>query len=323
MVKLDYLLSVLWILKTNPKTTAAQIAEQLEISVRTVYRYIDILCTSGVPIIAEPGHGGGFKLPESFVSLPLFFETMELKAIGHSALLARQAEYPYADSLDSALQKITHRLNDSQREELQRQSNGLQIVEQSRSLSLQSVLRQLEKSVLENATLFIHYAKSKRNIPIERKVDPYGLVFHLNKWYLVAYCHIRQQERVFRVDRISDLSYSGGTFDKPSIISIQDLFHCIHVKKEPKGNSVTVCLVGSEEILDQFCNHWFLQAHLSKRSDNKAEFALEDEAMKKYFPPLLLSFGKSVQVLKPSSLNEIMSTLAYDLAKFYEAPELR
>lgn len=320
MGKLDYLLSVLWILRTNPVSTAAQIADKLEISVRTVYRYIDILGTSGVPIIAEPGHGGGFKLPEAFVGLPLFFETMELKAIAHGALLARQAEYPHANSLDSALQKISHRLNDSQQEELKRQTEGLHVVEPSRGFSLQAILRQLEQAILENKTLLISYAKSERNVPAERTIDPYGLLFRLNKWYLVAFCHKRQQERVFRVDRISDLFLSGGTFEKPANFVIQDVFHRIHREEEPAGTPVTVSLAGSEELLDQICNQWFLQTHLTRRSNREVELVIPYEIMAKYMPPLLLSFGRGVQVIGPPSLKQLMSAHAYDLAKYYETP---
>ncbi|AVV55512.1 HTH domain-containing protein [Paenibacillus glucanolyticus] len=58
MAKLDYLLSILWLLRSHEKMTAEQLAERLELSVRTVYRYIDTLGVSGVPIISESGHGG-------------------------------------------------------------------------------------------------------------------------------------------------------------------------------------------------------------------------------------------------------------------------
>ncbi|TNJ66036.1 HTH domain-containing protein [Paenibacillus hemerocallicola] len=72
MGRLDGMLSILRLLKANEKMTAETMAEILEISVRTVYRYIDLLNVSGVPIIAESGHGGGFQLPATFSSVPLF-----------------------------------------------------------------------------------------------------------------------------------------------------------------------------------------------------------------------------------------------------------
>jgi predicted DNA-binding transcriptional regulator YafY len=57
--------------------TASELAERLETSVRTIYRYIDSLCASGVPIIAESGHDGGYRLLNQFIEAPLFFDTNE------------------------------------------------------------------------------------------------------------------------------------------------------------------------------------------------------------------------------------------------------
>lgn len=65
MAKWDNMLSMLWMLRSGRKLTAAQIADSLEISVRTVYRYIDALCASGVPVIAESGHDGGIRIMDS------------------------------------------------------------------------------------------------------------------------------------------------------------------------------------------------------------------------------------------------------------------
>lgn len=81
MAKWDNLLSMLWMLRDGRKLTAAQIADSLEISVRTVYRYIGALCASGVPVVAESGHDGGIRVLESFKETPLFFHSIELKAL--------------------------------------------------------------------------------------------------------------------------------------------------------------------------------------------------------------------------------------------------
>ena len=69
MSKADYMLSILWMLKER-KRTAGELAETLEISIRSVYRYIDSLCASGVPIVADAGPGGGYTLPEHFIEAP-------------------------------------------------------------------------------------------------------------------------------------------------------------------------------------------------------------------------------------------------------------
>lgn len=68
--------------------TAAQIAAELEISQRTVYRYIDALSASGVPVVAEAGPEGGYSLPDQFRAAPLFFEAQELLALSQAGLFA-------------------------------------------------------------------------------------------------------------------------------------------------------------------------------------------------------------------------------------------
>lgn len=67
MSKADNMLSILWMLKEQKRVTAKQIADALEIHIRTVYRYIDALCASGVPIIADSGHNGGYSLLHDFI----------------------------------------------------------------------------------------------------------------------------------------------------------------------------------------------------------------------------------------------------------------
>lgn len=72
MPKIDNILAILWMLNSSEKITAKQISERLEMNIRTVYRYIDTLSTSGVPIISETGHNGGYTLLNNFIEAPLF-----------------------------------------------------------------------------------------------------------------------------------------------------------------------------------------------------------------------------------------------------------
>lgn len=72
MPKSDNLLAILWMLSSGKKVTAKQISEKLEMNIRTVYRYIDTLSTSGVPIISDTGHNGGYTLLNNFLEAPLF-----------------------------------------------------------------------------------------------------------------------------------------------------------------------------------------------------------------------------------------------------------
>lgn len=84
MPKNDNMLAILWMLNSGTKITAKQISERLEINIRSVYRYMDALCASGVPIISEPGHNGGYSLLNNFIRTPLF---LTLKRKNHFCML--------------------------------------------------------------------------------------------------------------------------------------------------------------------------------------------------------------------------------------------
>lgn len=72
MAKLDNILAILWMLSSDKKVTAKQISDKLEMNIRTVYRYMDTLSKSGVPIISDTGHNGGYTLLNDFIEAPLF-----------------------------------------------------------------------------------------------------------------------------------------------------------------------------------------------------------------------------------------------------------
>jgi predicted DNA-binding transcriptional regulator YafY len=93
MPKNDNMLAILWMLNSGVKMTARQISEKLEINIRTVYRYIDALCASGVPIISDTGHNVGYSLLNNFIRAPLLFDVEEQKALLHAAVFAENYLY--------------------------------------------------------------------------------------------------------------------------------------------------------------------------------------------------------------------------------------
>ncbi|GBK60399.1 hypothetical protein PbDSM24746_04030 [Paenibacillus macerans] len=83
--------------------TARQLADELEIHIRTVYRCIDSLCASGVPITADSGPNGGYRILGDFMESPLLFDADEQKALVHASIFAREAGYPFSAALERAV----------------------------------------------------------------------------------------------------------------------------------------------------------------------------------------------------------------------------
>ncbi|MDB4867576.1 MAG: Helix-turn-helix type 11 domain protein [Cohnella sp.] len=318
MSKADNMLSILWLLKTRRRMTAKQIAEKLEIHIRTVYRYIDGLCASGVPIEAEAGHDGGYKLPEHFRDAPLFFDLEEQKALAQAAVFAQEAGYPYGAELDRALTKLQRHANQEQWDEINRHLSGFEVIRGPGRRGLVSELQQIEQSVADGRTLKMEYQTGHESISKTRKMDPYGLIHWKGNWYVVGFCHLRGEIRSFRVDRIRSLTGDDGVFERPASFSArQFLLHNLLPDPGSSETLVTVIVRGKWEALNELCDHWLFGHALVERTEEEARFSLQKEAIQNMVPYFLFGYGRAIQVLEPQVLKERMIEVAERLLEHY------
>lgn len=319
MSKADHMLSILWMLKSGKRMTAKQLADELELHVRTVYRYIDALCASGVPIIADSGHNGGYSLLHEFTDAPLLFDLEEQKALVHAAIFAQEAGYPYGNALNRAVTKLKRYTNPEQSDAIDRHTAGFDVIHGLSDGSAESVLQELETSVADGYTLVMEYHKGYGKTPPEsRRIDPYGLVFWKGRWYMVGYCHLRGEIRSFRTDRIQALSRTEHRFERPDGFSARQHFlGSLLPDSEPSQRPVSVRIHGRPQALNDLCGHWFLEHALVERTEEEAHFMLEERAVD-FLPHLLLSYGRSLHVEEPQQLKEKMVNTISALLKHYE-----
>ncbi|MEI4802603.1 YafY family protein [Bacillus sp. FJAT-51639] len=323
MSKMVNMLSILWLLNTRKQMTAKELAEELEISIRTVYRYIDALCASGVPIISDAGHNGGYSLLNEFTKAPLFFNPDEQKALIHAAKFAIDAGYPFSEALDEAISKLKRYTNEEQLKHINRHLRGFEVIHPTVEPSLKSTLQDLEISVAESYRLFIIYHKGKETEPQSRHIDPYGLIYWKGKWYTVAYCHLRKEIRSFRIDRIQSLSRTDKKFDRPLGFSARSFF-----LKDllPDSNQleklISVRIQGKAHALDDLCQHWLFSHALIERSNNQALFKVDKESIHTFVPYFLLPYGKSITILEPTLLQEKLVTISFELFNHYQNTSL-
>lgn len=319
MAKLDNLLAILWMLSSDKKITAKQISDKLEMNIRTVYRYIDTLSKSGVPIISDAGHHGGYTLLNEFIEAPLFFNSEEQTALTHAAHFAKEAGYYGGEPLNRAISKINNYSNLEQELEAGQHARSLEIIYRNATDTINSFLEELESCIAERYSVIISYQKKGADIPNDRFVDPYRIIYWKNKWYLVAFCHLRDDVRTFRVDRIKSLHVTDKTFEEPDDFSASDYFMG-HLLPSINDDGVSTSLVinGQASTLDDICHHWFLGHYLKERTFNQAVFQLEEEMMHKYVPQILLPYGKGIRVEEPLSLKEAIIKNLYDLIEFHK-----
>lgn len=319
MPKIDNMLAILWMLRSGKKITANQISEKLEINIRTVYRYIDTLSTSGVPIISEPGHNGGYTLLNNFIEAPLFFDFEEQTSLFHAAVFAEEAGYYGGEALNRAISKLSKYSNQEQETKINQHLTNLEVISRLRPLSIEPFLKELEQAVADGYSVKILYHKNGEKQLNYRLVNPYRIIYWNNKWYVIGFCHLRNDIRSFRVDRIESLMLTENKFNRPENFSARDFFiNNLLPTIEDKEEIISLVINGDKSVLADICQHWFLGNYLQERTSNQAVFLLEKDIIHTYVPYLLLPYNKSIKVIEPISLKKRLIEVLSELIQFHQ-----
>jgi predicted DNA-binding transcriptional regulator YafY len=176
--------------------TAHQLARHFEVSTRTIERDILALQEAGVPIWATPGPGGGYTVDPAMTLPPLNFTADEALAI--AVTLAVAGRMPFGQAARTAMEKVVAAMPAETRE------RARQLVGRVHSMGASEkseALRTIEQAIVDGVVVDIDYT-DKDGARTRRAVEPYGLTSTDDNWYLMAWCRLRNEGRVFRFDRI-------------------------------------------------------------------------------------------------------------------------
>lgn len=210
------LVSVLLLLQTRGQLTAAQLAEQLEVSVRTIYRDVEALSESGVPIYAERGPHGGVRLVDGYRTRLTGLNEDEAEALFLSGLPGPAAELGLGTVVAAARLKVLAALPPELRARAARINQRFHLDAPGWFQSSDEVplLERVAEAVWENRRIVIRYARSARDV--DRLLDPLGLVLKGGVWYLVARpSGEADQFRTYRVSRIRSITLRDERFERP------------------------------------------------------------------------------------------------------------
>jgi predicted DNA-binding transcriptional regulator YafY len=196
-------LTVLELLQSRPGLTGPEIAARLETDVRTVRRYIAKLQDVGIPVRSSAGRNGGYSLKPGYKLPPLIFDQHEATAIVLGLLVSPWLEIAQSPAaVEGALSKITRVLPQAARRRVQAMTS-IMILSSTDETSRPnaSLLLLLSDSVEQHTCVEMDYV-AEDGASTHRVVEPCGLVGRKGRWYLVGFCRLRTDYRVFRIDRI-------------------------------------------------------------------------------------------------------------------------
>ncbi|WP_144392506.1 helix-turn-helix transcriptional regulator [Pleionea sediminis] len=200
MRRADRLFQIIELLRSRQLTTAAYLADKLEVSVRTIYRDIADLQKSGVDVEGEAGIGYRLRY---YDLAPLMFNSAELEALLSGIKLAKAwMDSELRADADAAISKIEKILPEQLKKQIK--ANTLLAPDFHVPEAMVTSMAQLRSSINRHQKVELVYIDLKDKVS-ERKVRPLGLVFWGQVWTLVAWCEKRDDFRNFRLDRIQNL----------------------------------------------------------------------------------------------------------------------
>ena len=237
-MRADRLVATLLTLQARGRVTAAQLAEELEVSVATARRDLEALSAAGIPVYPQPGRGGGWQLLGGARTDLSGLTAPEARAL---FLLVGPAASVDPDA-KAALRKLVRALPESFRTDAAAAAEAVVIDpgEWGRDASDRpELLPVLESAVVQRRRIRLRYAAWNRD-PVDRLVDPWGLVRKRDHWYLLG--AVDGAERTYRVDRMLEASVTDQQADRPHDLDLAELWERVtsEVEEQRAAASATV-----------------------------------------------------------------------------------
>jgi predicted DNA-binding transcriptional regulator YafY len=320
------LLSILLLLQTRRRLTARELADELEVSLRTIYRDVEALAAAGVPVYADQGRAGGYRLVDGYRTKLTGLTEQEAAALFMVGMPGPAAALGLTEQTSGAELKLLAALAPDQRDRAGRLKNRFHLdlpawyseAEDSPHLAA------IAEAVLHDRRIKVLYRRWEAPREVERTLSPYGLVLKNGSWYVAA-SSANADIRTYRVSNILELTTTEETFDRATGFDLPKYW---------------------QEQLDQFEVRRFtahalvrIAPHLAKRladlsatlllkaiTDTGAEPA-EDGSITVSIPiesvpnaaTQLIRFAADLEVLEPPELRAELTRVAHAILAVYES----
>ncbi|MHB8063429.1 MAG: helix-turn-helix transcriptional regulator [Ruminiclostridium sp.] len=301
-MQINRLFEIVYILLNKKTTTAKELAERFEVSIRTIYRDIDTLSSAGIPIYASQGKGGGISLLDNYILNKSVLSENEQDEILFALQSLTITQNPETDRVLSKLSSLFNR-------------NKINWIEVDLSPWGSDEKRTCEFTILKNAILnhqvieFNYFNTSGEKS--SRRVEPTKLSFKVNAWYLQGFCLSKNKNRTFKISRMSNVQITPEIFvDRLPIKLPED-------KKEQRSQKwidvqLKISPHGTYRVFDEFD-----EKEITKNQDGSFTIATalpESEWLFSY----ILSFGTDIEVLTPQNIREMIQNKLDEIIEKYK-----
>jgi predicted DNA-binding transcriptional regulator YafY len=316
-MRADRLVAVLLLMQSRGRVTAAEVAEELEVSVATARRDLEALSAAGIPVYPQPGRGGGWSLVGGARTDLTGLSAPEAQAL---FLLAGPAAAG-SDEARAALRKLAQALPQTFRADAEAAARAT-IIDHARwggRDHRRPVLADLlQSAVVRRRKIRLTYAGRGRE-PAERLIDPWGLVDKDGTWYLVAGTEAGQ--RTFRVDRMVQAVVTELPCSRPEDFTLADAWQQIAGTVEQLRSPVWATVLVEPRFVyvlrDQFGQHCHTQG---EPADGRVRVRLAAPTPRD-IAQQLAGWGALIEVVEPRSVHAELARIGAELLTRYSRPD--
>ena len=280
------LFRIVYYLLDKGKSTAPELAEKFEVSVRTIYRDIDIISGMGIPIYAAQGKGGGIMLLDNFVLDKSLLSGQEKEQILMALQGIMATEQSNSDQLLIKLGSLFQ----------SKTTNWIEVDFSNwvKNNPSQDIFNLVKSAIFSHNVISFQYFGSNRE-STQRRVEPLRLVFKSKDWYLYGFCLIRNDYRFFKLTRIRNVEVQADIYSREltttyCVGKLMDNENILSVKlRFDKKMAFRVYDEFADDVTEDELGNLYVQTNLPS-----------SETLYSY----LFSFADSVEVLEPQSLRE-------------------
>ena len=297
-MKINRLIEIITIL-LNRAATAKELADRFGVSTRTIYRDVEVLSSAGVPIYTDQGKGGGISLLEDYT----LNKTMLSKSESDGLILALKAmgatDYPEADAL---LEKIGSIFKSN----IAHDWIEVDFESWSSKVNEDNKFSKIREAIINSLVINFDYINGS-GVKSNRNAEPVKLMFNAYTWYLIAYCHNRNEHRMFRLSRIKNVQLTNKHFTKRTITEQE--------KQVTHAPLVELKLRCDEKVLNRLYDA-FDEQFISQNADGSFDLTIEIPE-EEWVYGYILSFGNYAEVLEPKHIREEIRNRAKEVYEKY------
>lgn len=300
-MKIDRLIGIIILLLQKDKVTAPELAERFEVSRRTINRDIEDICRAGIPLVTTQGFGGGISIADSYKIDKTFLTQEELQAV-----LAGLKGMDSISKTSYALQLI-EKLSSKKKQIVVDDTIIIDLASHYQE-ELTQKIDAIKKAIWSRRIILFQYYYKKGTA--QRRIEPYRLMFKWSSWYVFGYCLNRKAYRLFKLNRLWNLSISEEVFSLRNIpeneLNVEDYFD---------SNKIHLKAIFAENEKHRLIEEYGINCYITHPRGLLFE---RDFASYENMREWIFSFGDKVQILEPKRLQADRIAQAKNIIKMMD-----